>query len=80
MGGASGTAVEPGSARDSGPVQVAGSSPTRNPNSRSKISAIQQCIDVVGYMEKRGDFEQEYDMDAELLLTDMEFFEDDTAD
>lgn len=31
-------------------------------------------------MAKRGDFDQEYDMDAELLLTDMEFFEDDTAE
>ena len=83
VGGASGTAAEPGSAaRDSAPAgqNLAANSPQRNPNSRSKISAIQQCIDVVGYMEKRGDFEQEYDMDAELLLTDMEFFEDDTAE
>ena len=31
-------------------------------------------------MPKRGDFEQEYDMDAELLLADMEFFEDDTPE
>ena len=29
-------------------------------------------------MPKRGDFEQEYDMDADLLLADMEFFDDDT--
>ena len=28
-------------------------------------------------MPKRGDFDQEYDMDADLLLADMEFFEDD---
>ena len=33
---------------------------------------------MLGYLPKRGDFEQEYDMDAELLLADMEFFEDDT--
>lgn len=31
-------------------------------------------------MAKRGDFDQEYDMDAELLLTDMEFFEEDTPE
>ena len=29
-------------------------------------------------MPKREDFEQEYDMDADLLLADMEFFDDDT--
>jgi hypothetical protein len=29
-------------------------------------------------MPKRGDFDQEYDMDADLLLADMEFFDDDT--
>jgi transcriptional adapter 2-alpha len=28
-------------------------------------------------MPKRGDFEHEYDMDADLLLADMEFFDDD---
>jgi transcriptional adapter 2-alpha len=33
---------------------------------------------VVGYMPKRGDFDQEYDMDADLLLADMEFLDDDT--
>lgn len=35
---------------------------------------------MLGYQPKRGDFEQEYDMDAELLLADMEFFEDDTPE
>ena len=35
---------------------------------------------MLGYLPKRGDFEQEYDMDAELLLADMEFFEDDTPE
>ena len=34
--------------------------------------------EVVGYQPKRGDFDQEYDMDADLLLADMEFFDDDT--
>lgn len=40
----------------------------------------QNCQEVLGYLPKRGDFEQEYDMDAELLLADMEFFEDDTPE
>lgn len=40
--------------------------------------AKQNCQEVLGYLPKRGDFEQEYDMDAELLLADMEFFDDDT--
>jgi hypothetical protein len=35
---------------------------------------------VLGYQPKRGDFDQEYDMDAELLLADMEFHEDDTPE
>ena len=35
---------------------------------------------MLGYLPKRGDFEQEYDMDAELLLADMEFFDDDTPE
>ena len=34
----------------------------------------------MGYLPKRGDFDQEYDMDAELLLADMEFFEEDTEE
>lgn len=40
----------------------------------------QNCNEVLGFLPKRGDFEQEYDMDAELLLADMEFFEDDTPE
>ena len=31
-------------------------------------------------MEKRGDFEHEYDNDAELILAEMEFNEEDSAD
>ena len=42
--------------------------------------AKQNCHEVLGYLPKRGDFEQEYDMDAELLLADMEFFDDDTPE
>ena len=42
--------------RDVGTEPGSGS-PTRNPKSRSNVSAIQQCIEVVGYMAKRGDFD-----------------------
>ena len=35
---------------------------------------------MVGYQPKRGDFDQEYDTDAELLLADMEFFDDDNEE
>lgn len=34
----------------------------------------------MGYQPKRGDFDQEYDMDAELLLADMEFFDEDNEE
>lgn len=33
---------------------------------------------IIGYMPKRGDFDHEYDADADTLLADLEFFEDDT--
>eukprot|EP00826_Nyctotherus_ovalis_P016164 TRINITY_DN14663_c0_g1_i1.p2 TRINITY_DN14663_c0_g1~~TRINITY_DN14663_c0_g1_i1.p2 ORF type:complete len:342 (-),score=111.79 TRINITY_DN14663_c0_g1_i1:111-1136(-) len=35
-------------------------------------------IKIDGFMPLRGDFNVEYDNDAELLLADMEFFDDDT--
>ena len=34
--------------------------------------------EIVGYMPKRADFEVEFDNDAELLLAEMEFNEDDS--
>ena len=34
----------------------------------------------MGYMPKRGDFEVEYDNEAELLLAEMEFNDDDTEE
>ncbi len=34
--------------------------------------------EIVGYMPKRSDFEVEYDNDAELLLAEMEFTDEDT--
>ena len=33
--------------------------------------------EIVGFMPKRGDFDIEYDNDAELLLAEMEFNDDD---
>ena len=33
---------------------------------------------IIGYMPKRGDFDQEYDGDADTLLADLEYFDDDT--
>lgn len=36
--------------------------------------------EIVGFMPKRGDFEVEYDNDAELLLAEMEFNDDDTEE
>ena len=36
--------------------------------------------EIVGYMPKRGDFEVEYDNDAELLLAEMEFNDEDTQE
>ena len=41
-------------------------------------SAIPDLSQIVGYMPKRGDFDQEYDVDADTLLADLEYFEDDT--
>ena len=39
-----------------------------------------QLAEVVGYMPLRKDFEFEYDNEAELLLAEMEFLEDDTEE
>ena len=36
--------------------------------------------EIVGYMPKRGDFEVEFDNEAELLLAEMEFNEDDSEE
>lgn len=34
--------------------------------------------EIIGYMPKRGDFEVEFDHEAELLLAEMVFNEDDS--
>ncbi len=40
--------------------------------------ALPDLHQIVGYMPKRGDFDQEYDGDADTLLADLEYFDDDT--
>ena len=44
---------------------------SNNNNSNNSIA------EIVGFLPKRGDFDYEYDNDAELLLAEMEFNEDD---
>jgi hypothetical protein len=39
---------------------------------------VPDLFQIVGYMPKRGDFDQEYDADADTLLADLEYFDDDT--
>lgn len=41
-------------------------------------SSLPDLHQIVGYMPKRGDFDQEYDGDADTLLADLEYFDDDT--
>lgn len=54
--------------------RTAGPSLTTTQNKESEGNASE----IVGYMPLRGDFDVEYDNDAELLLAEMEFTEDDT--
>ncbi len=48
---------------------------------RERITDVEahepKTTEVVGFMPLRGDFNIEYDNDAELLLADMEFFDED---
>lgn len=46
-----------------------------NPNGNASLPDLHT---IIGYMPKRGDFDHEYDPDADTLLADLEFFEDDT--
>eukprot|EP00743_Colponemidia_sp_Colp-15_P003299 GILK01003563.1.p1 GENE.GILK01003563.1~~GILK01003563.1.p1 ORF type:complete len:591 (+),score=112.18 GILK01003563.1:139-1911(+) len=48
------------------------------PNASQNKNNSHSAADVVGYMPLRGDFDVEYDNDAELILADMEFNDDDT--
>lgn len=42
-------------------------------SSQQKEGGSNTAAEIVGYMPKRGDFDVEYDNDAELLLAEMEF-------
>lgn len=47
------------------------------PEAQTKVAEVDgNGGDVIGYMPLRGDFNIEYDNDAELILADMEFAED----
>lgn len=46
----------------------------------SNVKSGSNPAEIVGYMPKRGDFEVEYDNDAELLLAEMEFNDDDSEE
>lgn len=47
---------------------------------KNKTNGEPQFNEILGYMPLRGDFDVEYDNDAELFLAEMEFNEDDTED
>ncbi|KAL7068412.1 putative transcriptional adaptor ADA2 [Cryptosporidium serpentis] len=47
-------------------------------NTNSTTTNTKPNTSVIGYMPLRGDFDVEYDNDAELLLADMEFRDNDT--
>lgn len=53
--------------------------PVSTSNSHSVVNTG-QANEIVGYIPKRGEFEVEYDNDAELLLAEMEFNDDDTEE
>ena len=53
---------------------------TVNNQQSSSLKNNANAAEIVGYMPKRGDFEVEYDNDAELLLAEMEFNDDDTEE
>ena len=42
--------------------------------------ATSNAAEIIGYWQKRGDFEVEYDNDLELLLADLEFNDDDSPE
>ena len=51
-------------------------------NERRKITHEKKGIvsNILGYMPKREDFEIQYDNDAEIILAEMEFMEEDTEE
>lgn len=49
-------------------------------NTRGGISHINSVTEIVGYFQKRGDFETEYDADADNLLAEIEYNENDSEE
>ena len=76
-GGASSTAA-------AGGASVASASSSSKPNALAKAHAVTKpkpksgLGHLVGYTPNRGDFDTEWENDAELTLADMEFKEEDT--
>ena len=71
--------------REYGPIQLAAEKkdPAAKKGGEPAVAAAQQpnlpdLHQTMGYMPKRGDFDQEYDADADTLLADLEYFDDDT--
>ncbi|KAH8741800.1 ADA2 protein with a ZZ finger [Cryptosporidium ryanae] len=58
--------------------QFFGRSGNKTTSNSGSSSNSKPSTNVVGYMPLRGDFDVEYDNDAELLLADMEFRDHDT--
>ena len=54
-----------------------GTGKTKTKNVKKRKSKV---AEIAGYMPKRGDFDIEYDNDAELLLADLEFEDHDTPE
>lgn len=55
--------------------------PERPPNTLTQPKPPNCSLpDLLGFMPRRGDFEIEYDNDAELLLAEMEFLEEETGE
>lgn len=48
------------------------------PEKKGAADGVPDLHQMIGYMPKRGDFDQEYDGDADTLLADLEYFDDDT--
>ena len=63
-----------------GDDQASSERPSRLKPVKNKPKLHQSIAEILGYNAKREDFEIEYDNDAEMLVADMEFNEEDTAE
>lgn len=53
---------------------------TVNSQTNANMKMGKNPSEIIGYLPRRGDFEVEYDNEAELLLAEMEFNDDDTEE